>query len=36
MTCGCPHTLDSAVKFDREAVETLSERVKDIILNSNK
>ena len=29
-------TLDSAVKFNTEAVETLSERVKDIMLDSNK
>jgi len=29
-------TLDSAVKFKTEAVETLSEKVKAIMLNSNK
>ena len=29
-------TLDSAVKFNIEAVETLSEKVKDIMLDSNK
>jgi len=29
-------TLDSAVKFSTEAVETLSEKVKDIVLDSNK
>ena len=29
-------TLDSAVKFNTEAVETLSEKVKDIMLDSNK
>jgi len=29
-------TLDSAVKFTTEAVETLSEKVKDIMLDSNK
>jgi len=28
--------LDSAVKFNTEAVETLSEKVKDIMLESNK
>jgi len=29
-------TLDSAVKFNTEAVETLSEKVKDIMLDTNK
>jgi len=29
-------TLDSAVKFNKEAVETLSENVKDIMLDANK
>ena len=29
-------TMDSAVKFNTEAVETLSEKVKDIMLDSNK
>jgi hypothetical protein len=29
-------TLDSTVKFNTEATETLSEKVKDIMLNSNK
>jgi len=29
-------TLDSAVKFNTDTVETLSEKVKDIMLDSNK
>jgi hypothetical protein len=29
-------TLDNAVKFNTEVVETLSEKVKDIMLDSNK
>ena len=29
-------TLDSAVKFNTEAAETLSEKVKDIMLDSNR
>ena len=32
----CLKTLDFAVKFNTEAVDTLSEKVKDIILDSNK